>query len=289
MPASQNPWNWPPRPGSRADSTATRTMAAYLASWLAGKNSLRPSTYTSYAGHVRMYLVPHLGTVLLVDLRAEQIELMYRKIMAETVTSPRPISLTTLKRIHSTLTSALGTAVRRGMIDRNPASTVELPRPSPRKATAWTGEEFGQFLRGIETDPLYLVYMILGLRGLRRGEAVALRWANVDLDEGILRIEESAVVVSGRTILGPPKSAAGRRIVTIDTGTVELLRAHQAAQEQTRGLIGSPITPSADQDWVFANPDGSPLDSAYVSRRFDQLVVEVSTATTRGLEALEPT
>lgn len=196
MSASQDPWNWPPRTGSRADSTATLTMAAYLASWEAGKNSLRPSTYTSYAGHVRMYLVPHLGTVLLVDLRAEQIEEMYRRVMAETVTSPRPISVTTLTRIHSTLTSALGTAVRRGMIDRNPASTVELPRPTPRKGVAWTGEELGQFLRGIETDPLYLLYLTLGLRGLRRVEAVALRWVNVDRDEGILRIEESAVVVS---------------------------------------------------------------------------------------------
>lgn len=246
MATSHMHWNISPRPGPGADSTATLTLAAYLASWLAGKHSLRPSTQTSYAGHIRMYLVPHLGTVLLVDLRAEQIELTYRKIMAETLTGPRPISVTTLRRIHSTLVSALSTAVRRGMIDRNPASTVELPRPNPRKATAWTAEELGAFLKGIETDPLYLVFLILGLRGLRRGEAVALRWANVDLDERILRVEESATVVSGRTILGPPKSAAGRRVVSIDTGTAELLRAHRAAQQKARDLIGSPITSSSE-------------------------------------------
>ncbi len=101
-----------------------------------------------------------------------------------------------------------------------------------------------------------------------------MRWANVDLDEGILRIEESAVVVSGRTIIGPPKSAAGRRIVTIDQGTVELLRAHRAAQAETRGRIGSQITTSADQDWVFASPDGSQLNGAYVSRDIDKLVAD---------------
>src|SRR3954470_5967273 len=88
------------------------TVGEYLEEWLWGKQSLRPSTHLAYETHIRRYLVPHLGSVELVALRAAHLEAMYRQLALSDGT--RTLSVATLRRIHATLTSALSTAVRRG-------------------------------------------------------------------------------------------------------------------------------------------------------------------------------
>ena len=88
-------------------------MGEYLASWLAGKQSLRPSARPSYELHIRKYLVPHLGDLPLSELRPGHIERMYRAIGSGDPGREAPPSVATLRRIHATLTSALNTAVCR--------------------------------------------------------------------------------------------------------------------------------------------------------------------------------
>ncbi|MCW2784995.1 MAG: Integrase [Marmoricola sp.] len=245
------------------------TVARYLSVWLAGKQSLRPSTRASYESHVRLYLVPHLGQVVLGDLRPEHIEEMYARIESGNGARTRPVSTATRRRVHATLNSALSTAVRRGLIDRNPATTVELPAVRKARVDVWTAVELGRFLGLISDDRLHLLYVLLGLRGLRRGEVVALRWSDVDLDHGYLRIEQSAVRVGNRSVIGPPKSASGARVVAIDAATVDRLGRHRDQQDCERGdRIGNPVT----SDLVFTAQDGDPLDPTYVSRHFDKLV-----------------
>jgi integrase len=256
-------------PGPRPDAGRHLTVARYLSAWLAGKQALRPSTRASYESHVRLYLVPHLGQVLLADLRHEHIEAMYARIEGGNDARARPVSPATRRRVHATLNSALGTAVRRGLIERNPASTVELPAARRTRVDVWTAVELGGFLDLISGDRLYLLYLLLGLRGLRRGEAVALRWSDVDLDQGCLRIEQSAVRVGSRSVIGPPKSASGLRVVAIDPATVDRLRHHRDQQvRHGQHRIGSPVASGL----VFMTEDGGPLDPTFVSRHFDRLV-----------------
>jgi hypothetical protein len=107
------------------------TVAEYLTGWLQGRRSLRPSTRQAYQAHLDQHLIPELGHLRLLDLRAHHIEEMYRQITDANGGRERPIGPTTMRRIHATLNSALNTAVRRGLIRRNPATTVDLTRPSP--------------------------------------------------------------------------------------------------------------------------------------------------------------
>jgi len=244
------------------------TVAEYLEEWLWMKQALRPSTHRSYETHVRKYLIPLLGSLPLRALRPVHIDRAYREI-AMTSIAGRPLSVATLRRVHATLMSALNTATRRGLIDRNPAATVELPRARKARPATWSAEELARFFAAIEDDRLRLVYRLLGLAGLRRGEAVGLRWVDVDLNAGLLRVEQSLVKVDGKSVIGPPKSAAGARVVAIDDETARQLQWHREAQRleilQTTGI-------STDSDLVFTTPTGEPLDPAYVSRHFDRLV-----------------
>lgn len=158
--------------------SAPVTVGEYLEGWLWGKQSLRPSTHASYETHVRRYLIPHLGSMPLVALSPQHVERMYRSIAMTGGGRGRPLSVSTLHRIHATLMSALNTAARRGLIDRNPAATVELPRTPRARVETWTGTDLARFLAAISEDRLHLLYLLLGLVGLRRGEVVALRWCD---------------------------------------------------------------------------------------------------------------
>jgi integrase len=245
------------------------TVGAYLTTWLQGKQSLRPSTHASYDSHIRLYLVPYLGHIVLAEFGADDIEAMYRKITLGNSERARDVTSATLLRIHATLTSALSTAERRGLVQRNAASTVELARGSKPNAKAWTSAEFSSFRAAIKGDRLHPLFLLLGLRGLRRGEVVGLRWRDVDLNARYLRIEQSAVSVNGQTVLGPPKSSYGVRTVALDHQTVAELHWHGCRQRlENRDRIGTPVL----SEMVFTDLDGEALDPTYVSRHFDRLV-----------------
>ena len=188
---------------------------------------------------------------------------------------PRPrasevlASVPTLRRIHGTLMSALNLAVRRGLIERNPAATVELPRAPSRTTATWSAEELSRFRDAVREDRLHLLFLLLGLVGMRRGEALALRWADVDLNAGLLRIEQPLVRVGDHTVMGSPKSASGTRVVAIDDETARRLHWHQCRQRlDVLRLSGVPQHP----DLVFTTSHGQALDPAFVSRYFDRLV-----------------
>jgi hypothetical protein len=114
----------------------TLTVGQFLTGWLEGRQSLRPSTRQAYHAHLDQHLLPELGHLRLLDLRSHHIEATYRRITGANTGRERPVGPTTMRRIHATLNSALNTAVRRGLIRRNPAATVDLPRPSPVAASA---------------------------------------------------------------------------------------------------------------------------------------------------------
>ena len=248
--------------------TAPLTVAAYLEEWLWSKQALRASTFKSYESHVRIYLVPHLGHFVLEDLRPAHIDTMYRQLG---IREERPLAVATLRRIHATLLSALGTAVRRGHLDRNPASTVELPPTRRREQRTWTLDELQTFLEATSGDFVHLLFTLLALLGLRRGEALALRWEDADLNAGRLTVRQAAVLVGGRVVVGEPKSRSGHRTIAIDDETCRKLTWHQCGQRlavfKATGVIRTP-------ELVFTDEAGDALDPAFVSRRFSRLVVQ---------------
>jgi len=242
------------------------TTEEYLTQWLDGKRALRVTTRESYASHLRLYLKPWLGHVLLADLRPAHLDPMYEHLLAGTNGEQRTVA--TVQRVHATLRSALNTAVKRRLIPWNPALHVELP-PSRKPTTGvWTPEQLGAFLDHIIEDRLYAFFHIVALLGLRRGEALGLRWIDIDPGKSLLRVSQQLTETRTGLHFGPPKTRSGIRVVSLDTETVQVILEHQARQDEERKAWGQAWV---DCGLVFVRENGEALRPDFVTHRFARL------------------
>lgn len=254
--------------GSHLESSRL-TLAVYLQQWLDGRTRLRPTTRESYDRYLQRYFVPLLGHIELRSLRAVDIERAYAEVRLGTgrgIKRHQPVSAATLLRIHSVLKAALNTAVRRKLLPYNPALGVELEQIRRPRVRPYEPQELGRFLDTAASHHLGPLFEVLALTGLRRGEAVGLRWQDVDLDKRVLVVRQQVVRQGGRLMTGPPKTRSGEeRRVDLDLGTAAVLAAHRRLQADERRRAGLPADIS---DLVFGWPDGSPYSPDYVSRQF---------------------
>ncbi len=264
----------------RGVSVNRLTVAQYMSEWLAAKTDIRPGTHRSYTAHVDKYLLPHLGHLLLDDLRVAHVAAMLTEVHASDATR---------QRVRATLRSALTDAVREGLVMVNVASLVKLPagkRPKalvwthqrmqrwqqtgelPSPVMVWTPAQLGAFLDHASDHRLYGLYHLIAHRGLRRGEAAGLRWEDVDLDAGHITIRRQRVQLGWAVIEGDPKSEAGGRTIALDAGTVSALRTHRCQQREERLAWGPSYV---DSGVVFTREDGEPLHPATITECFHKL------------------
>ena len=163
-------------------------------------------------------------------------------------------------------------------IQFNPCDLVPLPEWEPRPVVIWAPEELASFLAHVEHDPLGVLYRVLALCGLRRGEVIGLRWVDLDLDAGTLRVERQLVWRDREVVAERPKTRKSRREVGLDAGTVEALRAARRRQLQDRLLAGSAWQ---DHDLAFTRADGSPVPPWEVGNRFKELCQAAGVPTIR--------
>lgn len=136
----------------------------------------------------------------------------------------------------------------------------------------WTVEQTATFLSYVAQDRLAVMWWLIALRGLRRGEAAGLRWADVDLDAGVAMIEQQRIANGRAVTVGPPKTAASRRLVALDRHTIRLLREHRRRQRAEQRAAGQAAW--QDSGYVFVTEGGAPLHPDFLTRRFHHLVGE---------------
>lgn len=261
-----------------------QTLTTWLGTWLDHKErtGLRQTTLRAYRSHVDGYLVPHLGRIRLRDLRHAHVE----RLLATLDDGTR--SAVTVRRVHATLRSALATAVKRRMISFNPARDLELATLEQATVTPWEPAELGQFLDSVGTHRIGALFEAVAGTGLRRGEAVGLRWDDVDLDARTIVVRQQIVHEAARkkdgrppapcpyceqghmdVSFGKPKTRSGEnRVVGLSDGLVGVFMAHRFQQQAEREQWGDAY---ADHGLVFAKEDGNPLLPDDVTRLFVRL------------------
>jgi integrase len=170
--------------------------------------------------------------------------------------------------VHATIRKALNDAVRWGLLVRNPALHAAPPTPPRTDLATWTAEELHHFLESIRGERLYAAWRLAALTGMRRGEVLGLRWADLDLDAGWLSVSHPGCGRQPHPGL-PAQDRSRPPPHRPDPATITALHAHHKTQAAERLAVG-PTWPNSDL--VFTRHDGAPLHPEYVRRRFDRCV-----------------
>jgi integrase len=276
------------------------TLGEYLENeWLPGlaATKLRATTQASYRQHVRYHLAPTpLGAMRLQQLTRERIMAHYARLLQhgrvprkrkdagkqKEQPTPRPLSASTVARIHATLHRALRDAVRSHLLPLNPAQDVELPNGKSRERPAWDSANLRNFLESVREDRLGTLWLLYATTGARRGELLGLRHTDVDLKGGRLRIRRALLKVDGEIIEAEPKTERGKREIALPPVIVKALERQRRVQVQERLLRGPRWV---DSDFVFTRETGEALDPDAVSREFSATVKRsgLPTITLHGL------
>jgi len=171
------------------------------------------------------------------------------------------------------LKAATRWAFETGLVARDPLAGFNRPKaPVSMAATgAWTAAEASKFLASVVDDRLRAAWWLLRSRGLRRDEVAGLKWANIDLERGVVRVVETRVVVWAQATASTPKTMAGRRAIPLDDRLVAELKSHRARQARDRLAAGSAWQES---DHLFVDELGRPHRPETLSRKFAKLTAD---------------
>ena len=243
----------------------------FLHDWLANEQSrLRPTTWHSYEMIVAR-INRQLGRHALQSLTPMQIEKFYSGLLATGSHEGKPLAPKTVRNTHVVLRKALSDAERLGLVVRNAAAAARPPATTRSDHTTWSSNDLREFFNSVAVDRMYAAYALLATTGMRRGEALGLRWSDVDFDGAQLAISQSLSTAGWhKLVVGPPKTPRSRRHVFLDAQSIEVLREHRTRQREER-LAAGPAW-DASSDLVFRDELGGMVHPDRFSREFDQKV-----------------
>jgi integrase len=257
--------------GSHVDPTRM-TLRAWFIQWLdAVRQEVSPKTHERYSELVTNYLVPALGALPLSKLAPSDIQNAYNGWVTEGRRDGKPGGLSPLTRryIHVILKSALARAVEQQLLARNTADAFKkrLPKVERKEMVTLTAEESERLLESIKDTRTYWPVMLVLATGMRRGEVLASRWKNVDLDRGVLRVVQSLEQTRTQLRFKDTKSSQNRAI-TLPAFAIEELR--RLKLEQAEELLALGIRQTGET-LVCCRVDGEPLQPRSVTHQFTLL------------------
>ncbi|WP_418957564.1 tyrosine-type recombinase/integrase [Streptomyces tritici] len=242
--------------------TKSAKLSEWLPYWL--DNVIKPrrklSTYDKYEAHVRLYLVPLIGSKRLESLGVADVRRFLVQLEKKTTAA-------TAKESHRVLRTALSAACREELITRNVATLVEPPRAKARELQPWSLDETLDFLAAARRDPLYAAFVLAIAMGLRRGELIGLRWVDLDLDHRVLYIRQQTQRRRGVLYDDDPKGRR-RRAVPLPAMCIAPLRWHRMRQNEQRTKAGERWH---EGGYVFTTRTGRPVEPRNVYRSFTRV------------------
>ena len=232
--------------------------------WLpAIEHTIKPSTFESYRRNMRLHVAGRpIGRRKLQQLDPADLNALYALLLSGD-DEHRALSARSVSYVATILHRVLRDAVRWHLLVRNPADAADPPRhKAPPQMRTWSAGELRTFLTGISEDRLSATWWLLATTGMRRGEVLGLRWADIDLDGERLLISRTLITTDVQRTgepgmaWGTPKTDKGRRQVALDSATVAALRTHRTRQLQERLALGAAYQ---DGDLLVCLQDGTPV------------------------------
>ncbi|HEY7311277.1 MAG TPA: site-specific integrase [Gemmataceae bacterium] len=222
--------------GTLADPSKV-TVAEHVRDWIK-RARVSPRTREGYSDVCELRIVPHLGTVKLQKLRPVMIEEWHTTLLERGSKAGGPLSAQTVQHAHRLLHVAIKNAVRNEVLARNVVAIHSAPAVTPPDIDWLTQDQIPVLLAKLDGHALMPIAVLALATGMRRGEVLALRWRNLDLEALTVTIEESLEQTRGGLRFKPPKTKAGMRTLRLPAGAAAVLRQHRARQSEIRLRLG---------------------------------------------------
>jgi integrase len=258
------------------------TVGSYLDQWIAAHAvEVKPKTLQDYRHLIDRHVKPSIGALRLQAVRPAQITKLYRDLLTAGGRNGTGLSPRTVEYVHAVIRKAFRDAV---VIDQylpsNPVDRAKRPRnPIHERGQIWTAGQLRVYLDVAKGHRLFAFYHLAAYTGARRGELLNLRWHDADLASAEVHISGSAAVIGGTRIEGTTKSGRSRT-VSIDAGTVQVLREHRDRQAGERLTAGPQWT--GGDEYVFTTGWGSPIYPDTVSSLMPDLIKAHNAAVRAG-------
>lgn len=243
-------------------------LGVYLEQWLEDvkKPELRVSSYVKYKKLIVGYIIPALGNLQLQKLTPQHVQSFYTKKLKE------GLSAKTVHSIHGVLHNAIDNAVRWRLVPKNVTDLVTPPRLEKHEVQSLTLEQARTLLAAARGHRLDMLLTLALTTGMRRGELLALRWSDIDLESGLLQVRRTVDFIARYGYVeGEPKTARSRRKIVLPAFVVAMLKQHRKNQLEQRLKVGDDWQ---DRDLVICGLEGNYLNPRYLLKLFDKLLVE---------------
>lgn len=253
-----------------------QTLGEWLKDWLKNYSAINISARTavSYGEQINQHIIPALGAIYLSELQPQQLQSYY----AQALISGRKrgnggLSKQTVLYQHRIISQSLNDAVRHGVVARNVATVVQPPRPKRKAMATIPHDDVTRFLEEAKNTPFYEVFFTALYTGMRRGELLALRWCDVDLDLATLSVVQSLYrLTGGEFVIKEPKSPQSRRSIALPPTLAVMLRKYKEDRTAAGVLTGKLLS---ENDLVFCHYDGSPFDPSSVTHSFGKTAKKI--------------
>ena len=244
--------------------TSTMPLRDYLEQWLASiRNRVRPSTYDRYEVIVRVHILPELGHIKLGKLSPDDINKAWEAMRS------KGKSASTIRHCHLRLGKALNDAVKRQLIFRNSCQAVTPPRSQAKEMHPPDASAIHRLLETARATEYFEVFYTAFHTGLRRGELLALRWRDVDLDMATISVNRGVYQAKGgQSIFNPPKTSKGRRLVSLTPSSALVLRSLCERHHADGLMFGYAVNEDSP---VFRYRHGAPMLPRGVSDAFKKI------------------
>ena len=230
------------------------TVGAWMDEWFENyaKVKVRPSSHQTYRGYIDNHIKPNIGKIPLEKLTSLELQKLYKKLLEkgrvdriESKHQAKGLSPKTVRNIHQIIASAMKLAKEQKIIASDPTESCTLPKLEHREMKTLSVEQLASFLREAKESGVFEMYYVEMATGLRRGELLGLKWEDIDLEQGDLRVKRQIARINGEVIEAPLKTKNAYRTLPLAEDTIVVLK-------QQRKKVGS-------SPWVFPSPTGGPI------------------------------